>query len=394
MVTAMTMPLVEGWRPIAVFRLFGFPVTVDISFLVVVAILGWYPGVGASDFVVWVLVAPVAVLVHELGHAFVARTTGAAPTITLAGLGGLTSYLPPRPLSRGRSIAISVAGPAVGIVIGLVLLAYGLAVGAGSDLAATVLNTAIYTTLGWSLLNLLPVLPLDGGQTLRELLPGSRATREVRAAVVSVVVGVGIGLAALYFGLVFGALMAGLLVFTNVMTVRQARQQQDLGVNERALQLLWSGHEDEARLLIAEESGNEPVHPLVHAVAAGDWPAARELVGAAQGGPGAALVAQTVAFRGGAHRESAELGEAFLALPSLDGEVAPLVAYNAACGWARAGEPERGLAAFRRAADLGFADLTAVDSDDDLAPLRPLPGYDEARQQVRLRALARADGDR
>ena len=37
----MTMPLVEGGRPIAAFRLFGFPVTVDISFLVVMAILGW-----------------------------------------------------------------------------------------------------------------------------------------------------------------------------------------------------------------------------------------------------------------------------------------------------------------------------------------------------------------
>ena len=46
--------------------------------------------------------------------------------------------------------------------------------------------------------------------------------------------------------------------------------------------------------------------------------------------------------------------------------------------------------AFRRAADLGYDDLTTVDSDDDLAPLRSLPGYDEARQQIRRRALAAA----
>ena len=51
----------------------------------------------------------------------------------------------------------------------------------------------------------------------------------------------------------------------------------------------------------------------------------------------------------------------------------------------------RGLQAFRRAADLGFADLTTVDSDEDIAPLRPLPGYDEARQQIRQRALAVVD---
>jgi hypothetical protein len=70
------------------------------------------------------------------------------------------------------------------------------------------------------------------------------------------------------------------------------------------------------------------------------------------------------------------------------------IAYNTACGWAAAGEPDRGLAAFRRAAELGFADLTAVDSDDDIAPLRPLPGYDEARQLIRQRALAAADESR
>ena len=45
------------------------------------------------------------------------------------------------------------------------------------------------------------------------------------------------------------------------------------------------------------------------------------------------------------------------------------IAYNTACGWAAAGELDRGLAAFRRAAELGFTDLTAVDSDDDIAPL-------------------------
>ena len=43
---------------------------------------------------------------------------------------------------------------------------------------------------------------------------------------------------------------------------------------------------------------------------------------------------------------------------------------------------------------MGFTDLTAVDSDDDIAALRPLPGYDEARQLIRQRALAAADESR
>src|SRR5215218_7635430 len=158
--------MVEGGRPIAKVRVFGFPVSVDISFLIIVGLLGWYPGVPLRDVVVWVVLATVAVLVHELGHAFVARTTGAEPVITLAGLGGLTSYVPPKPLSRARSVAISVAGPAVGIVIGGGLVVVAAMTDVQSDLWSRVIELGIYTTLGWSLLNLLPILPLDGGQTL------------------------------------------------------------------------------------------------------------------------------------------------------------------------------------------------------------------------------------
>ena len=114
--------------------------------------------------------------------------------------------------------------------------------------------------------------------------------------------------------------------------------------------------------------------------------------------PGSVLAVQTVAFRTGAGRESAELGEAFLdryddASPLRSGvlDLRPTIAYNVACGWVAAGDLDRGLTAFQRAADLGFSDLTEVDSDDDIAPLRPLPGYDEARQLIRRRALDSAN---
>ncbi len=49
---------------------------------------------------------------------------------------------------------------------------------------------AIFTTLGWSVLNLLPIVPLDGGQAMRELLPGDPATRARRASIVSIVLAV------------------------------------------------------------------------------------------------------------------------------------------------------------------------------------------------------------
>jgi Zn-dependent protease len=420
--------LVEGGRPIARFRLLGFPVHVDISFVIIIAVLGWYPGVTAKAFVVWLVMVPIAVLTHELGHAFVARSTGAEPSIALAGLGGLTTYVPPRPLSRARSFAISVAGPAVGLVI-----VYGRTAGVPDGLATTIVNTAIFTTLGWSLLNLLPVLPLDGGQALRELLPGAPATREARAAMVSVVVAAVGAVVAYRFGLVFGALMAAFFVFSNVMTVRAAREQRQLDVNARAVRMLWAGRVEDARALAGDPT-DDRMHPLVRAAvraasedpaerAAGtgelqvalagrdsggaaalllavdrvhqDWAAARDLVAAANTvDPGAVLGVVTAAHQAGALLASAQIGQAWLDRGSPGTPPAPQVpatiAYNTACGWAAVGDLDRGVAAFRAAADLGFADLTMVDSDEDLAPLRPLPGYDEARSTIRRRALAAA----
>ena len=444
------MPMVEGGRPIARFRVLGFPVTVDISFLIVIGILGWYPGADVRDVVIWIVLATVSVLVHELGHAVVARTTGAAPVITLAGLGGLTSYVPPAPVSRARSVAISVAGPAVGIVIGLVLVAVQVAVDVRSDLWSSVLSLGIFITLAWSVLNLLPILPLDGGQTMRELLPGSPAQREVRAAVVSIVTAVLIAVVAVRAGYVFGALMALFLVAANVMTIRQSREVKQLDVSQQVSRLLWAGRVDDARHLAGERSeeldqrmldvlavvgpgeageGSDAAGParasteatehgaamarlrsaaqhpsdptgstllLLADRARRDWPAVAETVRSAPTLGSAAVVAvQNAAHAEGGDRASAEIGQAYLdrAGPSqFDGPGhAAHIAYNTACGWASVGDLERGLVAFRRAAELGFTDLTTVDSDPEMTPLRPLPGFDEARGIIRQRALAQAD---
>jgi Zn-dependent protease len=430
--------MVEGGRSIAKFRAFGFPVSVDISFLIIVGILGWYSGLRLQYIAIWVVVTTIAVLTHELGHAFVARTTGAEPVITLAGLGGLTSYVPPKPVSRARSVAISVAGPAVGIVIGLTLLMVRATADPQSDFWSTVLRLGIFTTLGWSLLNLLPILPLDGGQTLRELLPGGRAKREVRAAMVSIVVSVLVGIVAFRAGYVFGTLMVLFLVASNVMTIRQARELKGVDVNRRISALLWAGRVDEARELASEnlrdlsdvvrlvmtaleddgqspgagaearrrvaQSAQDPRDPsgstvaVLVARARGDWPAVRDLVATTPVlGTSAVSAAQNAAHREGRHREVAEVGQAFLdrTLPAVsDGaDLAAYIAFNTACGWASVGDLDRGFAALRRAVDLGFADLTTIDSDDEIAPLRPLPGYDDLRRQVRDRALAAAGDD-
>lgn len=84
------------------FRLFGFPVTIHGSFLMIVAVLGYVSFPEEIDRVVaFVAIALVAIVVHELGHAFAARSQGTTttPTISLEGMAGLTRYQLRRPPS-------------------------------------------------------------------------------------------------------------------------------------------------------------------------------------------------------------------------------------------------------------------------------------------------------
>ncbi len=260
---------VEGGRALGRFRLLGFPVHIDLSFVIFIGILGFVQGLNLEELVVWLLLAAVSVLVHELGHAVLARRVGARPAITLMAMGGVTTYTPPRELSRLESLGISLAGPAVGIVLGGALLLLR----PEEDppgLAGFALRAAIFTTLGWSLFNLLPIVPLDGGQALRELLPGNPVTRARRASVISIVLAVGLALVALqnrWIG-TFGLILAAFLVLANVLQLRslsggsggrpaETEQGQDV------LRLLWEGRPADARAALESSAQVEdPTTPV------------------------------------------------------------------------------------------------------------------------------------
>src|ERR687885_1414851 len=113
---------VQGGRPLGRFRVLGFPVHVDLTFVLFVGFLGFAQGLAVDELVVWVLLALISVLLHELGHAVLARRVAASPAITLMAMGGVTTYTPPRQLSRLGSPRISLAGPAGGIVLGAALM--------------------------------------------------------------------------------------------------------------------------------------------------------------------------------------------------------------------------------------------------------------------------------
>ena len=152
------------------FRLLGFPVSIRPGFLLflllVVLIYGGTLGV-------WIAAAlAVFTLIHELGHALIARTFGCTARISLDFLAGYASYIPPRPLRAMERAAIAVAGPAVQFTAGMItLLAMGRSPFSRVDILASDAAIAIWWAgVALALINLFPALPLDGGYVLEGIL--------------------------------------------------------------------------------------------------------------------------------------------------------------------------------------------------------------------------------
>jgi Zn-dependent protease len=159
------------------FSLFGIPVEVQPFFWITLVILG---GVGGADssaaifnIVLFVLAGFISVLVHELGHALTARSFGAHSAITLQAFGGYAAYSGVR-LSRWQSFLVTAAGPAIQIVLGLAVLLLIRSIPGLSPQGSYFLNILMIISFVWAILNLLPVVPLDGGQMLNAALGPAR----------------------------------------------------------------------------------------------------------------------------------------------------------------------------------------------------------------------------
>jgi Zn-dependent protease len=161
------------------FQIAGIPVNVTPMFWVVSALLG-LRGVeyyGAPGLFVWVVAVFGSILLHELGHAIAFRYYGYQPHVILYQFGGIAqSYGRSRYQNWTEDLVISLAGPGIQLLFyGVIwlfswqLLARGIYPAPGSP-ASLLLADLRWINLGWALINLLPVLPLDGGRVAETLL--------------------------------------------------------------------------------------------------------------------------------------------------------------------------------------------------------------------------------
>ncbi len=193
------------WR---LFRLFGIPISVDASWLIILALVTWslatgifrqeLPELPASNRWLLGLLTAVAffvcIVLHEMGHALVARSVGMRIRgITLFLFGGVAE-LGDEPTSARNEFLMAIAGPVVSAIL-VGVFWYLAASGTAADWsAAAVIPLSYLAQINlWILIfNLLPAFPLDGGRVFRSILWGITGNLR-RSTYIAALVGRGFG---------------------------------------------------------------------------------------------------------------------------------------------------------------------------------------------------------
>jgi stage IV sporulation protein FB len=157
------------------------PVAIHPLFWLFAGFIGWINSGQLFGALIWVAIIFFSVLLHEFGHALTAVFFHQKAQIQLVALGGLTSYEGPK-LKFWQQFLIVLNGPLFGFALFLgatFVLHHSETL---SPLWHHIFRATQIANLFWTVVNLLPVLPLDGGQLLRILLEAAFGLKGYKAS--------------------------------------------------------------------------------------------------------------------------------------------------------------------------------------------------------------------
>ena len=235
-------------------RLLGIPITIDLSWFVIFALIVYtlaqfyFPQVNPnlSPAMNWLggMIAALllfgSVLLHELMHSYVAQKNGMSiGGITLFIFGGVSRLLE-EPQTPEIELKMAIAGPATSIILGgifWVLAALGGRAVFGI-LGVEILGYLAIINLILGVFNMLPAFPLDGGRVFRAILWGALNSLD-RATRIASYSGQGFAWLFIIGGfwiMLFGGFLSGLwLVFIGWFLNNAAQQSYQQLVLRRAL---------------------------------------------------------------------------------------------------------------------------------------------------------------
>lgn len=233
------------------------PLAIHPFFWVFAGLIGWMSSGTLMGSLVWVGIILVSVVIHELGHALTAVFFKQKARIQLVALGGLTSFEGPK-LKFWQQFIITFNGPLFGFFLFLLataLLQISLPLAIFKILKATQI-----ANLFWTVVNLLPVLPLDGGQLLRIVLEANFGVKGFKASLlIGAVIAV---LFSFYFFMVQAFLIGAfffLFAFQSFDSWRKSRfatgddrEESNRELMVQAETALQEGNKEEAKRILEE----------------------------------------------------------------------------------------------------------------------------------------------
>jgi stage IV sporulation protein FB len=209
------------------FRLGSIPVRIHPLFLLMGGVLGLGAPLAPLAIATRGITFLLTVVVHELAHAVAARSFGLPAEVDLTLFrGGLGARI--ASLSSVRRVVVCLAGPAANLCAAAFVFAMLRAHSPAGQLGAGGWGYLGWLNLGWGVLNLLPILPLDGGHALVAALdPSTKGRGEEVVRCISIGPALALGCAALLGKLLFPALVCAVVAFQNVRAWGRAREQRN-----------------------------------------------------------------------------------------------------------------------------------------------------------------------
>lgn len=204
------------------------PVRIHLGFWLIAALIGFLNSMSLWGTIIWMVVIFVSILVHEFGHALTAKFFGLSPRIELVAFGGATIYQPTQ-LSRGKEFLIILFGPLFGfglfILASLLLYYFPLT----NKAIVYMLQIFRFVNLFWTMINLFPIFPLDGGQMVRVVCEVISPRKGFRISLyISIVFGVGLAFLCFFSNLYIIGFILLLMIFQNFELLRMTKNMDPM----------------------------------------------------------------------------------------------------------------------------------------------------------------------
>lgn len=231
------------------FSIFGIPVEVQPFFWVLSALLGGALGANSPEtifsVVLFILAAFISILIHELGHALTGiKLGGGSANIVLTSFGGL-AYNHGGRFNPAQRFWMVFAGPGAGFAFFIVLVAALSLFFGGADVMsftsfilfgkAPIFESAellmflqakpfififlkhlLWINFWWGIINLLPIMPLDGGQITEIFVKPQRTVFIIGMVAACIMAALGL----IWLGSIYTAVLFAYLAWTNYQNMQ------------------------------------------------------------------------------------------------------------------------------------------------------------------------------